>query len=303
MSNSSLDSKNILVDTTAAGNEISPLVVSSQMSYGSYSGADVKVIVHHPIDHAGLKANEEEKAELEDQIIQQRDYQYYLVGAAEDPFSDSSVKAIKDSEKQIEILEQQIRELENNISTQNLKTNKVLAEIQTFSWSIHREKDPVRSLGSVYPRGFTRGGRTISGTMVFTVFYEHVLHEVLRMNLRYKNTGTTDNDPYLATTMLPDQLPPLDLTLLFANEYGSISSMGLYGVEFFNEGGTFSIEDIYSEATMHYVARDIDPMRAVAQREIDSKGVGEHWQTTASDMLQEKRYLERGHIYRRNPFI
>lgn len=101
--------------------------------------------------------------------------------------------------------------------------------------------------------------------------------------------------------MLADQLPPLDISLIFANEYGAISHMMFYGVEFFQEGGTFSIEDIYSENVVQYIARDIDPMRIVEQRDIDGQGITKEWATTASKMLREKQIL--AHLTRRNPFI
>jgi len=77
--------------------------------------------------------------------------------------------------------------------------------------------------------------------------------------------------------------------------------MGFWGVEFFQEGGTFSIEDIYSENVIHYVTRDIDPMRIVEQREIDGHGVSKEWNKTASTMLSENQ-LTSSRI-RRNPFI
>lgn len=34
-----------------------------------------------------------------------------------------------------------------------------LAEIQTISYSVHRENAPVRTIGHVNPRGFVKGGR------------------------------------------------------------------------------------------------------------------------------------------------
>jgi hypothetical protein len=140
--------------------------------------------------------------------------------------------------------------------------------------------------------------------MIFTVFYEHVFNQLMRANLRYYNTGTSDFDRYAYTTMLADQMPPIDISLVFANEYGAVSYMGLTGVEFFQEGGTFSVEDIYSESTIQYIARDLDPMRAIDKREIDGRGVSESWVNTASNILQEERYLNSsGHILRRNPFI
>jgi hypothetical protein len=45
-----------------------------------------------------------------------------------------------------------------------------LAELQTISYSMHRENSPIRTLGHVNPRGFIKGARTIAGSMIFTVF-------------------------------------------------------------------------------------------------------------------------------------
>ena len=286
-----------------AGGGTNPLIVSDYMSYGSFSGVDCKVVVHYPIDKAGLRAANLWKQSKEVRIQEERQKLRSFENAA-GVYNLETAQARQLIQERIDLLNEDIRSYDEEIQAiQASPTTKTLAEAQSFSWSIYREKDPVRTLGSVYPRAFTRGPRSISGTMVFTIFYEHVLHEVMKLNLRYHSTGTSDVDVYQQTTMLPDQIPPLDLTLVFANEYGAISTMGLYGVEFFQEGGVFSIEDIYSESTINYVARDIDPMRAVGQRQTDSRGIADGWRETASDMLRTKQAMQHGEIYRRNPFI
>lgn len=269
--------------------------VSSYIQLGSYSGADIKVIVHYPRNSLDIRAAEQQKQNLE---LEHARAEEYLLTTGRDPQRQG------EAVERLQILEQQIRAANEQLDgLQLIPTSKTLAEIQTFSWGIFREKDPVRTLGSVYPRAYTRGPRSIAGSMIFTVFHEHVFHELMKLNLRYYNTGTSDFDRYAYTTMLSDQLPPLDISFVFANEYGSISHMGLYGVEFFQEGGTFSIEDIYTENTIQYVARDIDPMRIVDQREIDGQGITKQWTQTASDMLREKKVMSNATVYRRNPFI
>jgi hypothetical protein len=120
----------------------------------------------------------------------------------------------------------------------------VLGNVETFSHSIHREKVPVRTLGRSNPKGFTAGGRTIP--------LWSIIKEIDYVRL------STDR----STSPLPDQLPPLDLILLFSNEYGHSSIVRLYGVEFLDEGSVYSINDLYSECTMQYVARDMDQMIA-----------------------------------------
>jgi hypothetical protein len=187
---------------------------------------------------------------------------------------------------------------EEKLSTLGFSETKVLAEIQTFSYSIFREKAPVRTLGSVYPKTYVRGPRTIGGSMVFTVFNQHVLAEILNVDVSAYNTGARDFDRYQYTTNLSDQLPPLDFTLLFANEYGAISYMGLYGVEFVQEGGTFSIEDIFSESVIQYVARDLDPLRGVMAANRGRNGIQQGWGMTASQLSNEQSVATR-----RNNFI
>jgi hypothetical protein len=200
-----------------------------------------------------------------------------------------------------EALRREIDKIDNELTVvKNMPTSKTLGEITSFSWSVYREKDPFRPLGSVYPRLYTRGPRTIGGTMVFTIFHEHVFHELMNVGLGYYDlAGAGDFDQHMYTTMLADQIRPLDISLIFANEYGAISHMGFWGIEFFQEGGTFSIEDIYSENVLQYVARDFDPMRIAEQRIIDGQGVTP--QQTASNMLAEQKILST--LQRRNPFI
>lgn len=60
-----------------------------------------------------------------------------------------------------------------------------------------------------------------------------------------------------------DQIPPFDITLAAANEYGSLAVMRIFGVEILNEGYGVSIDDIVSETQMTYVARTLVPWRPV----------------------------------------
>jgi len=95
--------------------------------------------------------------------------------------------------------------------------------------------------------------------MIFTNFNEHALSQLIRSMGDSKTYGELDAD---MKSLLPDQLPPLDLTLVFANEYGSISSLRIFGVEFVNDGTTFSIEDLMSETVVNFVCRDADVLTA-----------------------------------------
>jgi len=130
---------------------------------------------------------------------------------------------------------------------------KVLGELQTISYSIHREKSAVMLLGRIDPPCFTRGPRTIAGSLIFTVFDREVLEELLNT---YPD-DTVDND---FSTLLLDQIPPFDVTISFMNEDGYLSSMVIYGLEIVDDGQVMSINDMIIENVKAYKARGIDLM-------------------------------------------
>jgi hypothetical protein len=125
----------------------------------------------------------------------------------------------------------------------------VLGTLQTISYSTFREVEPVRSLGNTYADGYTRGPRTIAGSLVWTVLDQYVLAEALQDSY---------GDDYDTSSILVDQLPPFNIIITFNNEYGDVASMGIYGVRIVNEGSTFSIDDMITEQTNSYIAQDID---------------------------------------------
>lgn len=132
----------------------------------------------------------------------------------------------------------------------NEKTDLVIGELQTISYSIHRESAPVRVLGSVNPAGFVRGPRTIAGSLIFTQFNEYAFYRLRQ----YKEMAIQNLYP------LADMLPPFDIILTFANEFGRTSKMKIFGVTIIDEGATMSIDDMVTEQTYTYMARGIQPL-------------------------------------------
>ena len=130
-----------------------------------------------------------------------------------------------------------------------------LGSIQTLSVSTHQDKKPVRVIGSVNALDYTMGQRTIAGSLVFAVFDQHFATEMF--NDLEKITGKT--------FFLPDELPALDFTITFANEYGRTSRMVIYGVRIINEGQVMSINDLYTENTYQFVANAMEPLKKGTQ--------------------------------------
>ena len=281
---------------------------------GTYSGADIRIVVHLPVNPNAIKM-ELKKIEIQEQelddMIKQAEYYHAKSFSANEPVVNidstyARLQYLNDRKKYLADSRAELMKLANKDASTLTKT---LATLQTFSWSIFRGKSAVKFLGTTYPRGFVRGPRTIAGSMIFTMFNKHALQDILDWGLNPYSTGhvEADHDYYADSTMLIDQLPPLDITILFANEYGYSSYMNLWGVEFQSEGGTYSIEDLFSESVIQYVARDIDPIRESVQRKLDTYTnalTGNIRPKTASQLRAEDLDLPNtAVIKRRNPYI
>lgn len=184
----------------------------------------------------------------------------------------------------------------SGVDIKGVFANKVIAELQAISYSITREKAPLYTMGAADPRSFSRGKRGIAGTLIFLVFDRHALisefgvfnpvpppamnflsdkdetnlaskTEDLQFGTSIAGTefaqfdeldlSSVGSDQTPAAAWFVDQLPPFDITLAAANEYGALAVMRIYGVEILNEGYGVSIDDIVSEQQMTYVARTL----------------------------------------------
>ncbi len=159
-----------------------------------------------------------------------------------------------------------------------------IGALSGITFSVTREKAPIYTMGSPNPRSFSRGKRGIAGSLIFTVFDRPALYQMLDANhqkdnpqLFYTRRHNTlpgdighkrgiaefsgqDSDIVSQVPFYADQIPPFDITITFANEYGQGAVRSIYGVELLNEGSGASMDDIVIEETMTYVAREIGPM-------------------------------------------
>lgn len=173
----------------------------------------------------------------------------------------------------------------------------MLGSVQGVSYAVQREKAPVYVLGRVDPLSFSRGKRGIAGTLITLMLDAHLIK-----NENEPFAGMSfiaDNDELIAnptdlnqatdladlatvgdanfdesdlggnfTSMAPwyvDQIPPFDIVIVAANEYGKAATMRIYGVEILNEGSGFSIDDIVIENQMTYVCRTILPWQKLGE--------------------------------------
>ncbi|CDQ41812.1 hypothetical protein [Virgibacillus salexigens] len=124
----------------------------------------------------------------------------------------------------------------------------VFGELSNVSYSILREKVPVRGLGRVTSKGYTRGMRTITGILTFVVFDQSAVYRCIE---ELKEQGHK---------MLMDEMPLFDINLTMANEFGSRSTLTIYGVSTYTEGMVMSINDMMTQNVYEFYALDIDPM-------------------------------------------
>lgn len=72
-----------------------------------------------------------------------------------------------------------------------------------------------------------------------------------------------------------DTLPPFDITLTWANEYGQTAFKKIYDVDILNVSSGASVDSIVMEETMTYIARRISPLvRGVYSRESNGEMKG-----------------------------
>lgn len=166
----------------------------------------------------------------------------------------------------------------------------VVGTLSGITWSITREKAPIYTMGSPNPRSFSRGKRGIAGSMIFTTFDRPALYQMIvdhvdddslkifqrvaNMTPGFGNTqhrGITPVNPTTAESgdytnveqfypYYSDQIPPFDIAITMANEYGQSAVKSIYGVEILNEGSGASMDDVVIEETMTFVARDVGPL-------------------------------------------
>jgi len=93
-------------------------------------------------------------------------------------------------------------------------------------------------------------------------------------SLRQQESDLTsvDSDQEVISAHYADQIPPFDITLAAANEYGDLAVMGIFGVEFLNEGWGISIDDLVSEKQYTYLCRNLSWWRWISNPNLVALG-------------------------------
>lgn len=188
-----------------------------------------------------------------------------------------------------------------------------LKAIQTVSISVHEAKGQVRSLGFRGIRGITRSIRTVGGSIICIVLNDHPLRDLMVQAAnspldaklgwsldRYEVGVGTALQRFEFMNRLATMLPPFNLLIQHVSETsnanrafdldpvtGKLTVQGcaelIVGVELVDSGKVTSINDIVTEITYSYIARDY---KELATNQFGTE-VELPMRTSAQDQAQE----------------
>lgn len=156
-----------------------------------------------------------------------------------------------------------------------------LPGVQLVSISTHRDVYPVVASGRRGIKGFTKGHRTVAGTLGFTVLGESPWAECMRAYARWR--GVRENLLYSH----PDELPPFDILLTFFTEAGDTGFIQLRSVQILDSAQNVNINDIQLSQTFSFMAAEATelinlptPLRTLSNNRItaaDEQRVYHYW--------------------------
>lgn len=209
-----------------------------------------------------------------------------------------------------------------------------LDSLATISYSIYEAKSPVRRLGERGVSGYTRGIRTIAGSMVFLVIEEHPLHRLIELQRKSKNWSSdlnTKGHSFRAvqkgggespkiTNFVSTILEPFNIGLFYKTEVAfnynkeddaknAIKSSGyirsgdsgahlvISGIDIISEGMVTSVNDMVTEVTVQFVAQDVFNIEKV-----DNYSVGTIAEYEKNVKALEEANKQQGRSSKPNPY-
>ena len=148
----------------------------------------------------------------------------------------------------------------------------IFGQVHTISYSIYRDKMPVRALGHTKAKGYTKGTRTVAGSISFMMLDRAVINDFIDM--LYINNGDSEdeygerqsNELTKNFSILPDELPPFDVEIYYVNQRSNKTKETLLGVELAEGNKVITVDDLQVQEQYSFVAHDliqthIEPMR------------------------------------------
>lgn len=139
----------------------------------------------------------------------------------------------------------------------------------TIAYSVYKSNIPVYLLGENMVSGFGLGNKVVGGSIIKTLTYKDELIDALSF---YQSTAIKYKDehavPNLGSklnisikdfeSLMRDDMPEFNIYMYSMSEYTGKTRMdAIYGVKITNTGQVQSIENLITENTLSFVARNI----------------------------------------------
>lgn len=140
-----------------------------------------------------------------------------------------------------------------------------MGSVLTLSYQVYRNKTPVFNCGEPTVDGFAIGNKYIAGTIVSTMFSEDELTSFIQENSS-ASSEIAEYDQYRIDrgslkrmrTYMKDDATSFNIHVLFTSEYSEAASrIIIYDATFINNSQVMSINDLITEQTASFVAKDI----------------------------------------------
>jgi len=151
-----------------------------------------------------------------------------------------------------------------------------LGSVMSLSYSVYRDKTPVFNCGSHLIDGFSIANKYVAGSLITIMYeYDEFAEFMSHLDLKGDRDGsrTVPVEEYQNAvgikefhTFMRDDLIPFNIHAIFTNEYtGSTREIVIYDATFINNGQVMSIQDLITENTLQYVARDISEQHSIGE--------------------------------------
>jgi hypothetical protein len=139
-----------------------------------------------------------------------------------------------------------------------------MGSVVSLSYSVYRDKTPVFALGQNTIRGFGIGNKYVAGSMVLNMFLDDeiatFINEVIgeREELLLPDGFNKDQSYKETHTYMRDDITSFNIHAIFSSEYhGDATKITIYDANFVNNGQVMSVDDIVTESTASFVAKDV----------------------------------------------
>jgi hypothetical protein len=139
----------------------------------------------------------------------------------------------------------------------------------TVSYSVYRSKTPVFNCGNSLIDGFAIGHKYVAGSIVSTMFLKDELSDFIQKNNDIEEIKNSEYAVYSENLMrkqslkeihtsMKDDIAAFNMHIIFTSEYSlKATRIIIYDATFINNGQVMSVNDIITEGTLSFVARDI----------------------------------------------